>query len=232
MLTLPLSVCGSTEVNTPMCNSVSALKYCTNVTVTSSSSNHTAVLNVESYLAKLATNCTGAVQLVVLSRQVVAVLAEKVFQSSTVIARAIVQLTEHFNWSRITVISDTSDRYFQHTTETLHKMVSPTSDFSFLQLDDSDSEIEDTINKIDTLNVKIIIVSLRLSVASKLLCKAQERDLVWPEYAWIVHSVDLSSETCSSNGVITLSTKMQLRMTETFSVLQKNQIVVLLMNIR
>ena len=211
MLTLPASVCGSTEVNTPMCNAVSALKYCTNITVTSFkvSDNHSVVLDAESYLAELATNCTGdseAVQLVVLSRQVVDVLAEKVFQSSTVIARAILQLTEHFNWSRITVISDTSDRYFQHTTETLHKMVNSTSsDFSFLQLDDSDSEIEDTINKIDMLNVKIIVVSLRLSVASKLLCKAQERNLVWPEYAWIVHSVDLSSETCGSfEGVITV----------------------------
>lgn len=171
VLTIPSSVCGSTEVNTAMCNPVSALKYCTNLTVTSSSDDHTVVLDVESYLAELATNCTGdieAVQLVVLSRQVVDVLAKKVLQSSTVIASAIIQLTEHLNWSRITVISDASDRYFQRITE---KIATSTSDFSFLQLDDSNSEIEDTINKIDTLNVKIIVVSLRPSVASKLLCR-------------------------------------------------------------
>ena len=53
ILTVPPNVCGSSQVNKPMCDAGSALKYCTNLNVTSSSDNHAVVSDVESYIAQL-----------------------------------------------------------------------------------------------------------------------------------------------------------------------------------
>ena len=200
VLTFPASVCGSTEVNTPMCNAVSALKYCTNITVTSSSDSHSVVLDV----AELATSCTStgdsvAVQLMVLLRPVVDMLAEKVIQSS---ARPIFAFTERLKWNRLAIIADVADSFFLHTAEELYEMASETSDFHLFQMRNSISEIEGMVDKVERLSLKIIVVSLLPSVASKLLCKAQERNLVWPEYAWIVHSADLSNASCVSDSYL------------------------------
>ena len=151
---------------------------------------------------------TGPFQLVVLSNQVARALSDHAFLSSTVIAGAIIELTGQFGWSRITIVADMADTYLLHTAEVFYRMANLSSDSNLLQLGDSDSEVKALVNKVDRLNLKIIVLSLRPQLVSKLLCRARERHLVWPEYAWIVHSVEVREERCGDNssldGVITL----------------------------
>ena len=80
-------------------------------------------------------------------------------------------------------------------------MANSTSDFTFLQLGDRNSEIEDTLNKVERLNLKIVVVSLQPSTARKTLCRAQEKGLVWSDYGWIVHSVELNNQSCGGSGL-------------------------------
>ena len=207
VLAVPASVCGNAEVNTPVCNAVRAIRFCSNISVDIGGQNG------ESYLAEIATEgaADGSVQLVVMSSQVVGALAKHAFLSGTVIARAIVKLTQQFGWSRLTIVADIADPYFLHTAEEFYRMANLSSDSRLLQLRNSDSEINNLVNRVDSLNLKIIVLSLRPHLVSKLLCRASEKHLVWPQYAWIVHSVELSEEGCGDNstldGVITLKLK-------------------------
>ena len=72
VLVSPASVCGDTVANTSLCNSLTALRHCTNAT-------YSVVTNV--------TNCSSAgekVQLVVISSNVTHVLSEQVVTSATI----------------------------------------------------------------------------------------------------------------------------------------------------
>ena len=153
-------------------------------------------------------SCANAsVYLMILSEEWVKALKEQVMLSITTIAGVMVELTEQLNWGRVTILADVSDPYFLQTAKMFYKMANSTSDFTFMQLGRMNSEIEDTLNKIEQLNLKIIVVSLRASIAHNILCMAQERHLVWPEYGWIVHSVEVSNQSCGSfflEGVITV----------------------------
>lgn len=204
---LPPSLCGTTQVSAPMCSAISWLQYCTNLTLHRASRNSTPVItDVESYLTELATNCTP-IQLVVLSSQITDVLAEQVMWSITDLARAIVQLTRQFGWRKITIVADISDTYFLRTAENVYKIANSTSDVTFLQLGSDNSEIEDTVHKIERLNLRIIVLSVRSSIVSKLLSGAQGRNLMWPRHAWIIHSVDINAnifKTISLEGVISV----------------------------
>ena len=81
-------------------------------------------------------------------------------------------------------------------------MANLSSDSRLLQLGNSDSEIEELVNKVDRLNLRIIVLSLRPHIAAKLLCRVHEKHLVWPKYAWIVHSVKVSDESCAANSTL------------------------------
>ena len=199
VLAAPASACGNTEVNVPICNAVSAVGLCSNITVNG------VARDGESYLMELA---NGSVQLVVLSSQVVRALSE---YTSLAIAKAIIELTGRFGWSRITIVADIADTYLLHTAEVFYRIANLSSDSNLLQLGDSHSEVKALVNKIDRFNLKIIVLSLRPQLVSKLLCGAFERHLVWPEYAWIVHSVEVREERCGDNstldGIITVKLK-------------------------
>ena len=206
VVAVPSNICGNTDVL--MCEAVSALKFCQNTTVmVAKGSKNVVITNGESYVMNLST-ANASAQLVVMSSDVVRVLTEHVFLSSTAIARAIVKLTQHFGWSRLTIVADTADTYFLRTAEQLYRMANLSPDSRLLQLSNSDSEIKDLVNRVDKLNLKIIVLSLRPHLLSKLLCRGHEKHLVWPEYAWIVHSVEVNEGSCRGNstldGVITV----------------------------
>lgn len=199
LLVVP-SVCGNADKS--VCTALSALRFCSNLTVSINST--VTMTNGESYLMELG----SANNLVWMSSQVVHMLAEHVFLSSTVIARAIMQLTQQFGWRRLMIVADIADAYFLHTAEKFYRMADLSSDSTLQQLSNSDSEIVDLLNQVDRLNLRIIVLSLRSQLVCKLLCRAHERHLVWPEYAWIVHSVEVSEKSCGENvtldGVITV----------------------------
>ena len=148
-------------------------------------------------------------QLVVISSNVTHVLSEQVVTSATIIASSVVQLTQQLNWNRVTVLADSADYYYLRAAEQIYKMVEKKEELNFLQIDVARSGFEDTIDRIERLNLRIVIVSLRPAVALELLCRAHERNLKWPEYVWIVHGLNVSSDNnvCSNvslEGIITI----------------------------
>lgn len=206
---VPPTLCRSADV-VPVCDTLIGLRLCTNITIHNREwDNSSFVTDVDTYLARLATNCTAgygvAAQVLVMSRQVVTTLTGRVHQSNTIIARAIAELAEQLDWNRITIITDFSDSFFLGTAEELYNLATSTSDFNLLQIDDSASRIENVVSKIERLNLRIVVLSLRTSLVYKLLHKAQEHNLMWPEYAWIIHSVDVNTGSgLSLEGVIFL----------------------------
>jgi uncharacterized protein with PQ loop repeat len=157
-------------------------------------------------------------QLVLMSRQVIHAMQELL---SRVIAEAIAGLMQNFNWSRVTIVADIADKYFLHSAEAFYRMSISSqnssnphqlSNSNLLQLRDSHSDVEEFLDKVDGLNLKIIVLSLRPHLASKLLCRAHERHLVWPEYAWIVHSVEVGEESCGGNSTPTLDGVISLHL--------------------
>jgi hypothetical protein len=215
---VPLSVCDTTEAGIlSVCNAVSALRYCSNITANG------VERDGETFAMELDSNGTAdeSAQLMVMSSQVIRAVREFL---SRIIAGAIAEVTHNFGWSRITILADIADTYFLHSAEEFYREHLATSssdtshpelsDSNLLQLRDSDSNVEEFLNEVGRLNLKIIILSLRPHLASKLLCRAHERHLVWPEYAWIVHSVEMSEKTCGSN--FTLDGVISLRLKDTY----------------
>jgi hypothetical protein len=182
---------------------MNALSFCTNITVTDG----------EPRFRELSSSgiVDRSLRLVVISSQVIHVLEEHVSLSSVMIARAIAEIVQQFGWSRITVVADTTDKYFLHTAEEFFKLSSLSPDSRFLQLSDSDSDIKNLIDRVDTMRLSIIVLSLRPHLVSKLLCRAHERHLVWPEYAWIVHSVEVSEESCGDNSMLNGVISLKMR---------------------
>ena len=162
-------------------------------------------------LLQLARSCNdkpsvnASLYAVVMSDQLVDVLAEQVLQSITTVAGAIVALAEQLSWSRFAMLADVSDAYFLRTAETVYSKAPSSSDITFLQLGGGNAELEATLSRIERQNLRIVVVSLRASLARQLLCEAYARGWVWPDYAWVVHSVDVETKSCESfmlEGVI------------------------------
>jgi DNA-binding MarR family transcriptional regulator len=186
---------------------MSALRFCSYITVNG------VVRDGESFVMEIASDVNAnrsSLQMLVMSGQVVRALAEHMHLSSTTIAQAIDKLSQQFGWRRITVVADAEDKYYLRIAEQFYKTASLSTDSRFLQLISS-SDVEDLVEKVDRLNLRILVLSLRPHLVTKLLCRAHERQLVWPEYAWIVHSVEVSEGTCGGNftldGVITIKLK-------------------------
>lgn len=191
-----LKMCGDGEVSIPACSYLNALKNCTN------SLNQTSSFNF--LVGK--DHVTGEpLQLALVSRDLVSVLSEHAFRTSSGIARALGAITQHFKWNRLLIVSDISNPYFLHTAEEFYKIIqTSSSEINFVQ-PSSDEDVNNVVDLIDRENLRIIVLSVRPSIVQELLCIAQERKWVWPEYAWMVHSIDLDQFTaCNSdqNGVI------------------------------
>lgn len=194
LLISPLSVCGDSKVSIPMCSSLTAFGHSIHQTA---SDNCSIVTDIHSYPT---VNDGGLLQLALLSRKIVSMLSEHMFLSSSGIARALGALTQHFNWNRLLIVADLSNPYFLHTAEEFYKVIRPTSsEVTYVQLQ-NDGDIHDLVNRIEKENLKIIVLSVRPSIASKLLCIVQEKEWFWPNYAWIVHSIDLDKATCTCNS--------------------------------
>ena len=96
-------------------------------------------------------------------------------------------------WQRIGVITDSTDIYFFSVAENLLlRAVRKNSSFQvvvspYIEL----THMSSAIQEINTLNTKIVFVSLNAERAIQLLCVVHERGLVWPEYAWIFHNLQV-----------------------------------------
>ena len=70
------------------------------------------------------------------------------------------------------------------------------------------THMSSAIQEINTLNTKIVFVSLNAERAIQLLWIVHERGLVWPEYAWIFTAFKLSISKLNSHLVTTLRLRL------------------------
>lgn len=133
----------------------------------------------------------------------------KLLESSTILANTLVDLVKYFNWTRIAVIADASYVFYLRTAEQFYKMSPITSKLDFLQVEDSEFSEDEALRKIEHLNFRIIVLSLRSVKVHRILNKRLSRVLKWPKYAWITHSVSKSgiSNLAAFEGVIELQVK-------------------------
>ena len=113
--------------------------------------------------------------------------------SSSVIVDTFLHLLKQFNWTRIGVVSDHSDSYFSQTTNLLLKKAKTRNITisSYYELERFDHNNYDYIVKhTELLNSKIIFLSVNCHKAGLIFHAAYVDNLTWPEYAWIVHSVE------------------------------------------
>ena len=194
-----LEVCDDDQVSVPACSYLTSIRNCTN------SLNQTANFNSNILIGK--DGVSGEpLQVTLLPRKIASMLSKHASNTSSGIARALGAITQHFNWHRLLIVADLSNPYFLRTAEEFYNIVQPSSsEINFVQPSSTDDEINNLIDKIGKENLRIIVLSVRPSIARELLCIAQEKKWVWPEYAWMVHSIDLNKFTaCNSdlNGII------------------------------
>ena len=198
----PLDVCDDGQVSIPACSFLTAFRNCTNTRHQTASGDFDVMTDThESYLVGKDGVTGEPLLLPLLPRNFVSMLSEHAFNTSSGIARALGAITQHFNWHRLLIVADLSKSYFLHTAEELYKIVQPSSS-GLISVQPRDSnEVNNVIHKIDKENLRVIVLSVRPSIAQELLCIAQERKWIWPEYAWMVHSTDLKRVTCNGEEI-------------------------------
>jgi hypothetical protein len=90
-------------------------------------------------------------------------------------------------WKNIGLVTDTKDAYFFSVAEKLQQMAELNDDIiisPYVEYTHAASGINNVIKS----KVKIIVTSLSAEASIRLLCAVHERGLLWPQYAWLLHS--------------------------------------------
>ena len=109
--------------------------------------------------------------------------------SPSTVVMTIQSLIKRINWKQIGIITDNSDPYFFRIAEML---VRTSKDFyisPYIEL----LHFKSAIHEITQSGTRAIFVSLRSQIAVQLMCKLNNKDLLWPKYAWIFLSFDIES---------------------------------------
>ena len=104
---------------------------------------------------------------------------------------SIVRFIEEWNWSRVGLIRDDT-LYYQYSAELLHSKLVETSKTitpNFI-VKKSRCNIRHILRQVNEYGTHVFVLSMRKGTALSLLEEAQELNRAWPEYAWIVFSVE------------------------------------------
>ena len=108
----------------------------------------------------------------------------------------IVSFIDEWRWSRVGLIRDDT-LYYQYAAEMLHtklteasKTITPNFVVSEVGIN-----IHHVLNQVSEYGTYIFVLSLRRETALSLLKEAQELGFSWPEYAWIVLSINSDPDT-------------------------------------
>ena len=113
--------------------------------------------------------------------------------SPSAVVSVLLSFMNQMAWQRIGVITDSTDLYFFSVAENLLlRAAKKNSSFQvvvspYIEL----THMSSAIQGINTLNTKIVFVSLNAERAIQLLCMVHKKGLIWPEYAWIFHSLQV-----------------------------------------
>ena len=125
-----------------------------------------------------------------------------VISSSAVQNDALLALMDAFNWTNISIISDST--LIDHT-EIAVDFIKKVNQSSSFHLNSQKVVTPETVSDIDyTSAMKIIYVSTTVEEAHKLLCTAYQQGRRWPTYVWILRNLrveDLRTFPCKNDSV-------------------------------
>ena len=116
----------------------------------------------------------------------------RVLPSSLPYNKAMIALMDHFNWNKVSTIYDEQGVYFQTTAELFREVITKSATNTLvlhLGIDDSDIFIDHALDQIANETARIIYVSVTIPQSGILMCKAANRNLIWPGFVWIFQSV-------------------------------------------
>ena len=107
--------------------------------------------------------------------------------SPSAMASVLLNFVREMNWKYVGLVTDTKSVYFSGVAETLWQTAAINDGLTlspYIESSHAVSAIKDIVKS----KVKIIIMSLSAEATIKFLCAVQEKGLVWPQYAWVLHS--------------------------------------------
>ena len=107
-----------------------------------------------------------------------------------ILAKATLKFVQYIKWERVAVITDVSSYFYLNIAEQIYNTFIPDINVHYFQLLDSEKAIDWTLNRLQNLKLRIVIVSLPLDSLKKLMCKRLALNMVWPDYAWLALGVD------------------------------------------
>ena len=116
----------------------------------------------------------------------------RVLPSSLPYNKAMIALMDHFNWNKVSTIYDELELSFQTTAELFRDVITKSASNTLvlhLRIDDSDIFIDHALDQIANETARIIYVSATIPQSGILMCKAANRNLIWPGFVWIFQSV-------------------------------------------
>ena len=122
-------------------------------------------------------------------------------------AQAVINYTNHLNWTRIGLISD-STNYYQLAAQLLQEAMHQSErTFTPLVMLNGNSSIRQSLQTIFEFRTQIVIISTNRQTACLLLKEALNMELIWPTYGWLVLDYGTGADietTCKHEGVITI----------------------------
>ena len=116
----------------------------------------------------------------------------RVLPSSLPYNKAMIALMDHFNWNKVSTIYDELELSFQTTAELFREVITKSASNTLvlhLGIDDSDILIDHALDQIANKAARIIYASTTIPQSGILMCKAANRNLIWPGFVWIFQSV-------------------------------------------
>lgn len=118
----------------------------------------------------------------------------RMLQSADIFVDAFSSLITHLGWSRIAVVTESTDTYFFSVAEALHDSTAVSNAYNvipFIQFHEGLPLVQ-VFQELQRFNSRIIFLSASISETIDVLCGANDRGLTWPDYAWIVHSISFA----------------------------------------
>ena len=116
----------------------------------------------------------------------------RVLPSSLPFNKAMIALMDYFNWNKVSTIYDEQGVYYQTTAELFREVITKSASNTLvlhLGIDDNDIFIDHALDQIANETARIIYVSTTTLQSGILMCKAANRNLIWPGFVWIFQSV-------------------------------------------
>ena len=116
----------------------------------------------------------------------------RILPSSLPFNKAMIALMDYFNWNKVSTIYDEQGVYYQTTAELFREVITKSASNTLvlhLSIDDSDIFIDHALDQIANETARIIYISTTIPQSGILMCKAANRNLIWPGFVWVFQSV-------------------------------------------